>query len=597
MAGKAFQNLSKLYLSDTFRAWFDKTNEIIYTINDLQIYGVTGGGYTFTGLGNGITISIGTDGIASIGIDLPKSLTGTYTFVNGITFGGFANFTGLTLNLNPTGSGAGATMYGRVVRSVNGMTGDVTFNTLSTPSSSMSGDILVYNATGSTYAPYNLFSGGTAQAGFFHIGANGGLFAGVTSGGASAASFLSKGQMQLIGATSSGIYLTKNGTSLSVSQTTGADISYGNDGGSNVFTINGRNISGTKHGVPAFVLDFDHYTASLGGGGTGNASLNIYDNKKSSIPFQFTDYTGITFNLHFLDANEASGRTSGGATGLALFGGNPASKGLKEQSRIRLENTNASFEVELVGTGFTTAFAVYGQNSGGPYGTLLTPTLVARRDGTVVIGGIGINDGGITGTTHGALNIPSGKLYIGGTMGSSVSSGYQVLTSNGSTASWKTLESTSFVYDGEISSLVSGVIQNGVSNFVFVSSNPIDWANSEINFLDSTNQNMNGPFSATFNFPIVCVVGSPSNNTIGVVGVRMILDGVSTDKYISWKNLYYNGSGVGKYVSPSFTFSGNATSSVSFIPFMTFGSGLNSIEEGFLYIGKGSYLVNFHKLG
>lgn len=593
MAGKAFQNLNKLYLSDTFRAWFDKTNEIVYTINDLEIYGVTAGGYTFTGLGDGITISIGTDGIATIGIDLPKSLTGDYTFVDGITFGGFANFTGLTLDLNPTGSGAGATMYGRVVRSVNGMTGDVTFNTVSTPSSSLSGDILVYNATGSTYAPYNLFSGGTAHAGFFHIGANGGIFAGVTSGGSSAASFVGLGQMQLIGATSSGIYLTKNGTNLSLSQTTGADIRYGNDSGSNVFTINGRNISGVNHGVPAFVLDFDNLSASVGGGGTGNAALNIYDLKKSSIPFEFTDYTGITFNLHYLGANEAGGRTSGGQTGLAIFGSNPASKGLKDQPRIRLENTNASFEVELIGTGYTTSFAVYGQNSGGPYGTLLTPTLVARRDGNVVVGGVGLLDGGTTGTTHGALNIPSGKLYIGGTMGSLITQGYQILSSNGISAAWLDLVSTQYTFDGDISTALYGT---EVGNSIFVPSNALDWGDAELTFTNETNQDITGPFSATITFPTVEIVGSVSNTTNGVIGVRMTLDGVATDKYITWKQLYSQAKNVGRCISPTFTFSGNATSKVSFIPFMTHGSNI-STGEGFLYICRGSYMVNFHKLG
>lgn len=592
MAGKAFQNLNKLYLSDTFRAWFDKTNEIIYTLNDLEIYGVTGGGYTFTGLGNGITMSIGTDGIVTIGLDLPKSLTGAFTFTSGLTFSNFVNVSGLTIDLNPSGSGSGATMYGRVVRTVNGMTGDVLFNTVSTPSSSLSGDILVYNATGSTYASYNLFSGGTAQAGFLHIGSNGGIFAGVTSGGASAASWVGLGQMQLIGATSSGIYLTKNGTSLSTAKTTGADIRYGSSNGSNVLTVGGRNQTGTKHSVDNLVLDFDRTSMSIGGA-TGIANLNIYDGSKSSIPFQYTDGSGSTFNLRYLDVNEAGGRTSGGATGLAVFGSNPASKGFKEQKRIRLENTDASFEVELKGSGFTTAFAVYGQNSAGPYGTLLTPTLVARRDGNVVVGGIGLYDGGTTGTTHGALNIPSGKLYIGGTMGSIVTNGYQVLTSNGVTASWQSLQSTSYAFEGDVSTALNGIL---IADSVLIANDPLDWGNAELSFTDENNQDMTGPFSATITFPTVEIIGAISNSPYGVLGVRMTIDGVANTKYISWRQVYNQAKGVGKYFSPTFTFSGNATSKVTFVPFMTHGL-INSEYEGFLYICRGSYMVNFHKLG
>ena len=43
MAGKAFNNLNKIFLSDTFRAWFDKTNQIVNTLNPLEVYGVTAG--------------------------------------------------------------------------------------------------------------------------------------------------------------------------------------------------------------------------------------------------------------------------------------------------------------------------------------------------------------------------------------------------------------------------------------------------------------------------------------------------------------------------------------------------------------------------
>ena len=127
MEGKAFNNLDKIFLSDTFRAWFDKTNQVVDTLNPLEIYGVTHG----TGEIAGITMQFGTDGIATIGLDLPDSLTGDFTFTTGVTFQNFVSVTGLTIDIGH--SGHGATVYGRVVRTVNGETGDISLNFLAAP--------------------------------------------------------------------------------------------------------------------------------------------------------------------------------------------------------------------------------------------------------------------------------------------------------------------------------------------------------------------------------------------------------------------------------------------------------------------------------
>ena len=105
MAGKAFTNLNKIFLSDTFRAWFDKTNQIISTINPLEIYGVTAGVSEVAG----ITMEFNTDGTVTIGLDLPDALTGDFSFNTGVTFNNFVSVAGLTVDFAPNG-GHGATV-------------------------------------------------------------------------------------------------------------------------------------------------------------------------------------------------------------------------------------------------------------------------------------------------------------------------------------------------------------------------------------------------------------------------------------------------------------------------------------------------------
>tara|TARA_B100001094_G_scaffold300071_1_gene325249 strand:+ start:39 stop:1850 length:1812 start_codon:yes stop_codon:yes gene_type:complete len=603
MAGKAFENLNKIFLSDTFRAWFDKTNQIVNTVNPLEIYGVTAG----QGEVAGITLDYGSDGIVTIGLQIPSSITGGFNFINGVTFLDFVSVQGLTLELNPSG-GEGATVYGRVVRSVNGQTGDVNLGIVTIPGNSADGDILFYESTpvagGGTFHTYNLFSDGTAENGNFHIGADGGLFAGVTAGGASAAnSFVTRGNIQLVGKTgSAGIYMVDN-LSTNNAQIGGADIRYETETGSNVFSIGGRNIAGVKHNTKNLILDFNKQSIAVAGAGTGDGNVNIGDAQNLGKPILYTDAGGSTFALRYLLANENGGRTSGGFTGITHFSGGVASKGLKNDERIRLENVAGSVEIELTGTGKTSGFAVYGVEPTSGYGNLLVPSLVARRDGNVVIGGIAPSDGGITGSTHGGLNIASGKLYVGGSAGAIKTSGYQFLHSNGISAEWRSLEQTSFSFNGDIGSLASGLISEDTTAGVFVSMTTAESTPVAIKFKDTDNSEMIGPFSATFNFPGVKPNGSMNSTNKGVMGIRMTLDGVTEDKFITWDDLMYNSVGpagsnpaLTNVFNPSFTFTGNAKTGVSFIPFMTKGPA-STTNQTFTFVHRGTYLVEFHKLG
>mgnify|MGYP003135959840 CR=1 FL=1 len=598
MAGKAFTNLNKIFLSDTFRAWFDKTNQIVSTINPLEIYGVTAG----VGEVAGITMDFTSDGKVTIGLKLPDALTGDFTFSTGVTFADFVSISGLTLDLAPNG-GAGATAYGRIVRSINGATGDVALDFVAIPGNSADGDILYYENTpvGATFRTYNLFSDGTAENGMFHIGGSGGIFVGLTSGGASSANeFVKQGNIQLVGATASGIYMVDNTQTLSTAKVAGADIRYGTEGSSQLLTIGGRNISGVEHSTKNLILDFNRQTIAVGGAavssvGTTNGIIDIRDVSNIGVPIKYTDNSGSTFAIRYLATREDGGRTTGGQTGIGVFGGNPSTKGLNDvENRVRLENT-ASVEVEITGSGKTSGFVVYGKDA--PYGDLLLPTIHARRDGDVVIGAIGINDGSITGTTYGGLNIASGKLLVGGSAGKSVSEGYQVLHSSGSTASWRLLESTAFSYSGSIGTEANATVVNG--NIVVTQS---AIPGIQIRCLDRNGNNQTGPFSATFNFPSVRRIGSAGDTTGAVLGVRMTKDGVSKDEFILWDDFTFNtvSGGMNKeerVVNPSFTFSGNAESEVFFTPFMTLQTQFGSNKKGFEHVNKGAFLINFHKLG
>ncbi len=602
MAGKAFTNLNKIFLSDTFRAWFDKTNQIVSTINPLEIYGVTSGSGNIAG----ISMEYGTNGIVTIGLDLPDALTGDFTFNTGVTFGNFVSVSGLTVDFAPNG-GLGATLTGRVVRSVNGSHGDVTLDFVGIPGNSSDGDILYYENTpvGATFRTYNLFSDGTAEReGPLHIGGSGGVFFGITAGGAtSAQSFVKLGNIQLVGATSSGVYLVDNSqATLATAKIAGADVRYGTKGTSQLFTIGGRNLTGVEHSVKNLILDFNRHSIAVGGAdvssvGTTNGIVDIRDTSNIGVPINYTDNSGSTFAIRYLLKGENSGRNSGGSAGVASFAGNPSTRGLHDvDKRIRLENVDGSVEIEITGSGNTSGFVVYGKDT--PYGNLLLPALTTRRDGEVVIGGIRKEDGGITGTTYGGLNIASGQFRVGGSAGKLVSSGYQVLHSSGISASWKTLESTAFSYSGAIGSAAAAHLVTGA-----VVLDIVGQPGNKIRCLDQNGNPQAGPFSANIRFPEVKMKGSITDNTgDAVLGIRLIKDKTKIeDKYILFTDLLEDGlmseySG-NRIVSPTFTFSGVASESVEFLPFMTKPDDFGESPRGFVHVSQGAFLINFHKLG
>ena len=598
MAGNAFENLSKIFLTDTFRAWFDKTNQVINTINPLEIYGVTAA----TGENAGITISIDSGGMASIGISFPRSLTGDFVFGGGVTFTQGVNISGLTLDLNPEGS-TGATVYGRIVRSFNGMTGDVTFTSVGGPGGITSGDILYYNAAGTTYVRYPLFAGGTAAADYLSIGASGGIFVGVTAGGVSAASnIIRKGHLQLAGSTASLIYMIDgSNTSYTTSATAGAEIRYGKLGttGPHLFTIGGRNFSGVRSSYENFVINFDTKRVSIGGITTPSANLSIADNANGNI-FAFHNSAGGTLNMRFITGGSDGGRTGGGATGISAYGGHPATKSLKGENRYRFEQIDGSIEFEITGSGRTSGFMVYGSDSSNGFGTLLTPTLHARRDGNVVIGGLSSFDGGTTGSTHGSLNIVSGKLYLGGTLGSSSLTGANIIQSSGSSGSWRKLELRNAKYSGTITNAsnyyepITKILQEVW--LVRPTTSEVISFKREDSVLEET-----GSFQISVKFPEVRMIGTPHPTNQAILGVFIYIDGVRYEMpgTINFKEVYQSGTRV---LSPVFSYSGTASQHVRIEPFMTHGkllqtSTMTDHQAGFVIVSPGSYSAEFSRIG
>lgn len=584
MAGNAFDNINKLYLSDTFRAWFDKTNEVVAKVNPLEIYGVTADKEEHAG----ITFQLGTDGRVKLGLDLPNSLTGDFTFTGGVTFANTVRITGLTLDIND------ATVYGSIVRTINGATGDILLTHVNMPGTVVDGDILYYEATGSTFNSYRLFSDGSVSGNPLHIGAAGGVFMGVTSGGISSANFIESGSVQLLGATATAIFMTNNGTT-NEAKTRGADIRYGTQDGTNSLVVMGRNDSGLRHTSENLVVDFDRQTLSVGGA-TGNGVINIHNPSGLNRPIIYTHAVGgATFGIRYLPASDAAGRSSGGFTGVPALGGGPDSKGLVNDDRVRLESTAGSVEIEITGSGKTSGFAVYGQEiSGGPYGSLLKPTIVARRDGGVVIGGIAPSDGGLTGSNHGSLNIVSGKLLMGGVNGAVITKGLQVLSSNGATSAYIPHEPAQKLFSGTITKTQEAT--KGDSGTVTASSGARDSA--RITFTNDDDTAATGQFSITVNFPLVKLFGSPSNTDNAIIGVLVTIDGVETEANLSveWKDLHAAGI---QSASPTFTITGYADTAVSIVPIMTSRSGLDltSNKEGFAYVTRGTYLATFNKIG
>ena len=461
MAGNAFTNLNTISLSDNFRAWFDKTNEIVGALNPVSVYGVTPG--------SGITVAIDANGIATVGVSLGSVVPGNIGFTGSITFSNEVRFTGLTLDVS------GATLFGDVVRSVNGKTGAVTIalTGMNDPTTA-TGDIVI--KTGGTFAAYSLFNGDfdAAKGNMpLRFAASGGmLLGGSTSGTAGVHAFTNShaGSIQLAldgirGSTTASLHLKNIGYTGADVAESGTQIFFGRIGGNDTDPVGlvvrpgGSNEAFDTAG-PMIVLD--QTNRSVGVNGVTAATTGVLHIKtESSGATSVNDITLINSA-----GDTAAFRTAiAGSTGeyTSLEGGvgttTPRFSGFVGVDRLRtiINSTMPSTGVELRHSSSPTTFTIQGQESSG---ASLSPVLVAKQNGQIIIGGITQDMGG---STFGSLNLVSGSLLFGGTNGSTLAENGGVISvlSKGGTVSYKNLFSNS-PDGGASTSVVSNISFSGV---------------------------------------------------------------------------------------------------------------------------------------
>ena len=439
MAGNAFTNLSTLSLSDNFRSWFDKTNEIVETLNPVEVYGVTPG--------SGITVAIDASGIATVGLSLPASVPGNAGFTGSITFSNEVRFTGKTVDVS------GSTVYGNVVRTVNGSTGDVTIAlTGANDSTSTTGDILI--KTGGTLAAYTMFQGFTLDGNrSFRFSGSGGMLIG-GSGGITGMNHIGTkfrlGSLAIAGGlsgagdagvTAAFLQFLNLGYTGSDNAERGMQVYYGriNNGNTDALglVVKGGGTNGDfDSDGPMLVVDSTNRRFGLNGVTSAQGGLHIKTISTSTTAgndILLEDSAGKTIPIRTV----INGSTTeyNGKEGIVTSTG-ARFRGFANQSRLRTI-TNAVYTnvgVELRHSSTPSSFSVLGQESSG---ASLSPALVVKGDGSVIIGGV---SGGESGSTFGALNIVSGEILLGGTHG-------VTLTENGG-----------------VQTILSGMSGGGISN-------------------------------------------------------------------------------------------------------------------------------------
>ncbi len=438
MAGNAFTNLNTISLSDNFRAWFDKTNEMIGALNPVEVYGVTPG--------IGITIGVDANGIATVGLSLEDATTGDTDFTGSLTFSNEVRFTGLTLNVS------GATLFGNVVRSVNGLTGAVTIGLtgINDPTTA-TGDMLI--KSGGTFAAYSAFNGQTfIQNMPFRFAASGGMLLGGNTGGSAGVHDFKNGPLGTLqiatdggtlGSTLAFVHLLNTGYTGSDVAERGTQLFFGRIGGAGTdgagLVIRAGGTAAFDTDGPMVVVDQTNRRVGINGITSTEGPLHIKGESTSATSANdivIESTTGKTAAIRAAVAG-TTGEYDGleGSTSITT----PRFRGFNDLDRLRTIIGATSMPVsgvELRHTSNIASFGIFGQHSNG---ASLSPVLTARQDGSVVIGGISSDDG--SGTTYGSLNIASGNLLLGGTSGATLaaSGGILSLLSKGGTVSHKNL--------------------------------------------------------------------------------------------------------------------------------------------------------------
>ena len=419
MAGNAFTNLNTIALSDNFRAWFDKTNEVVGALNPVSVYGVTPG--------TGITVAIDSNGIATVGLSLEDATTGDTMFTGSITFSNEVRYSGLTIDLHPSG-GHGATVFGRVVRSVNGATGDVTLSfTGVNDQTSHTGDVLIKAA--GTLSAYTIFQGFTFDSNrAFKVSTQGGLLLGGSAGITGMNHIGTRfrhGSLAIVGGpygdsgvTSAFVSLLNLGYTGSDNAERGMHVHFGRINNANtdnlglVFQAGGTNGDNDTDG-PLFVLDSTN--RRVGVNGITSALGGVHIKTQSTVATSENDIL-----LENGNGNTAAIRTAlAGSTGeyVGLEGSSsittPRFAGFQNRDRVRaiIDGGVNNFGVELRHNSTPSTFTIQTQHGSG---ASLSPAFTVSQDGDIIVGGI---SAGVTGSTFASVNLVSGRLLLGGTHG------------------------------------------------------------------------------------------------------------------------------------------------------------------------------------
>ena len=335
---------------------------------------------------------------------------------------------------------SGTTLAGNVVRTLNGQTGDVITSLVGVglPGNIANGNILVYSPNGSTLVAYDLFTGGTFDANnSFRFGSSGGMQIG-TGGIKYGSSNSLKGNVQIFGATGTQVSFHDASFDPTNESESGGHLFFGrigrdsNDPMGLVYTGGRTEGFESNANAPYFVVQHSDRKIGLLGITNPNSPIDYKSRNQTSVKdvdIRITDSNGVTSGVRVFQ-NSFSKDNEG-----LITESKPNQKGLRTKKSIRVipNDQNVAVDLDFVSASEHTNFSIFGKENAG---ASLSPVLNARNTGDVVIGGITASDAG---SSYGSLNVVSGKLLVGGTLGQQTGNGVQVLASNGISSGYKTI--------------------------------------------------------------------------------------------------------------------------------------------------------------
>ena len=638
MAGNAFTNLNTIALSDNFRAWFDKTNEVVGALNPVSVYGVTPG--------TGITVAIDSNGIATVGLSLEDATTGDTEFTGTITFGNEVQFEGKTVDFT------GVTAYGNIVRTINGSTGDVTLSfTGVNDQTSHTGDVLIKAA--GTLSAYTIFQGFTFDSNrAFKVSTQGGLLLGGSAGITGMNHIGTRfrhGSLAIVGGpygdsgvTSAFVSLLNLGYTGSDNAERGMHVHFGRINNANtdnlglVFQAGGTNGDNDSNG-PLFVLDSTN--RRVGVNGITSALGGVHIKTQSTVATSENDIL-----LENGNGNTAAIRTAlAGSTGeyIGLEGSSsittPRFAGFQNRDRVRaiIDGGVNNFGVELRHNSTPSTFTIQTQHTSG---ASLSPAFTVSQDGDIIVGGI---SAGVTGSTFASVNLVSGRLLLGGTHGVTLcenggiqtivsgrkgggeSCSFKVIFADGPDGGGSTSKITNVEFSGNITEeMITDMRQTSRTNIIARDENDNDLSNANfptIEFFDFdasgnkrfavghfeievtlplfkfVSENNSRPENDNFKYPIAGVLAKLDTQATTAINNSAVTSFVlgSPNKRNNLINVREMITGDSNTTQLKFTLTGNCETRCSLAVITSLTHAIRGKREGAIYLAPGSYRAKF----